>query len=90
MNAVLDQEHREVGRIDGAHRDQRAHMHQQRTVALDRDHRPLRLRHRKTKRERQRKREALETRISAMRKEIEAEDVELGNLIKQEHVREWV
>jgi circadian clock protein KaiC len=41
-------------------------------------------------RERQRKREALKTRISAMRKEFEAEDVELGNLIEQEHVREWV
>jgi circadian clock protein KaiC len=40
-------------------------------------------------RERQRKREALETRISAMRKEFEAEDVELGNLIEQEYVREW-
>jgi circadian clock protein KaiC len=41
-------------------------------------------------RERERKREALEARILAMRKEFEAEDVEFGRVIDQERARERV
>ena len=41
MNSVLNNEHREIGRVDGADRDQRAHMHQQAAVALDHEHRPV-------------------------------------------------
>ena len=55
MDAILNQQHREVG---GGHRtdsDQRTHMHQNRTIALDHENRPVRLRDCEPERQRKRK-----------------------------------
>ncbi len=54
MHAVLYQQHGQVLRRHRAERDQRTHVHEYRTVALDRDHAARRLRHRKPNRQRQR------------------------------------